>query len=508
MYRFLRDAAGVAAVLFVSLAAHPAAAGKADNTLNAAFDADFQSIDPYYGATCEGNIIVHHVYDALLFRDPVTFEVKPSLATSYRWIDDTTIEFKLRQGVKFHNGDGFDADDVVFTFNHVVNSSGVLLRSLIYWIKSAEKIDQYTVQIHFVQPFAAALDFFALPLRIYPAKYFQQVGPKGMERAPVGTGPYKVVDLVPGHSVTLERFDGYFADGPKGKPAIKRINIRIMPEMSTQIAELLTGSLDWVWRVPPELASKVGDMGNVTTVSAEAMRFSFLSFDAAGRTGPSPLQDVRVRRAIAHAVNRKAIRDNLVQGPSRVIDAACFPTQFGCTQDVEKYDYNPVKAKALLAEAGYPNGFEVAALSYGGTIRRETEAVVGDLRAIGITMTPQFLQPTVVRQKMTDGQIRLVHMHWGSDSVNDIIRSAGQYFDESPYDMARDDEVTLALRQGGSVADPEQRKAFYKAALQKIAREVYWLPITTFVTNYAFTRDLDFTPSVDEYPRFYTAKWK
>jgi peptide/nickel transport system substrate-binding protein len=123
-------------------------------------------------------------------------------------------------------------------------------------------------------------------------------------------------------------------------------------------------------------------------------------------------------------------------------------------------------------------------------------------------MTPQFLQPTVVRQKMTDGQIRLVHMHWGSDSVNDIIRSAGQYFDESPYDMARDDEVTLALRQGGSVADPEQRKALYKTALQKIAREVYWLPITTFVTNYAFTRDLDFTPSVDEYPRFYTAKWK
>jgi peptide/nickel transport system substrate-binding protein len=88
MYRFLRDAAGAAAVLFVSLAAHPAAAGKADNTLNAAFDADFQSIDPYYGATREGNIIVHHIYDALLFRDPVTFEVKPSLATAYRWIDE------------------------------------------------------------------------------------------------------------------------------------------------------------------------------------------------------------------------------------------------------------------------------------------------------------------------------------------------------------------------------------------------------------------------------------
>jgi peptide/nickel transport system substrate-binding protein len=501
------------AVVFPALAlisgiGRTAWAGKADDTLNVAFDADFQSIDPYYGATREGNIIVHHVYDALLYRDPVTFEVKPSLATSYRWIDDTTIEFKLRQAVKFHNGDAFDADDVVFTFNHVVSSSGVLLRSLIYWIKSAEKIDQYTVQIHLVQPFAAALDFFALPLRIYPGQYFQQVGPKGMERAPVGTGPYKVVELVPGRSVTLERFDGYFADGPKGRPAIKRINIRIMPEMNTQIAELITGTLDWVWRVPPELAAKLERMGNLTTVSAEAMRFSFLSFDAAGRTGASPLQDVRVRRAIAHAINRQAIRDNLVQGPSRVIDAACFPSQFGCVQDVDKYAYDPAKAKQLLAEAGYAEGFEVAALSYGGTIRRETEAVVGDLRAIGIKVTPQFLQPTVVRQRMSDGQARLVHMHWGSDSVNDVIRSAGQFFDESPYDMARDDEVTGLLRKGGSVADPERRKIFYKEALQKIAHEAYWIPITTFVTNYAFTRDLDFTPSVDEYPRFYRTTWK
>jgi peptide/nickel transport system substrate-binding protein len=162
----------------------------------------------------------------------------------------------------------------------------------------------------------------------------------------------------------------------------------------------------------------------------------------------------------------------------------------------------------LLAEAGYAEGFEIAALSYGGTIRRETEAAVGDLRAIGIEAAPQFLQPTPVRQKMADGQARLFRMHWGLDSVNDAIRWAGQFFDESPDDMAHDDEVTALLRKGVSVADPEQRKAFYKQALQKVARDVSWIPITTFVTNCAFTRDLDFKPSVDEYPRFYTATWK
>jgi peptide/nickel transport system substrate-binding protein len=134
--------------------------------------------------------------------------------------------------------------------------------------------------------------------------------------------------------------------------------------------------------------------------------------------------------------------------------------------------------------------------------------VVGDLRAIGIKVTPRFLQPTAMRRKMADGQARLVHMHWGSDSVNDVIRSAGQFFDESPCNMVRDDRFETIVRNGVSVADLKQRRALYKQALQQIAREAYWIPITTFVTNYAFTRDLDFKPSVDAYPRLYTATWK
>ncbi|MCC6468967.1 MAG: ABC transporter substrate-binding protein [Alphaproteobacteria bacterium] len=505
-HRALRIAAFLAAA---TCAAAPSLADKASDTLNIAWNADPQTIDPYQGATREGNIIVHHVFDALLFRDPDTSEYKPALATAYRWVDDTTLEFDLRRGVKFHNGDPFSAEDVVFTFNTITKKDfPIILRSLADWIKGAEKIDDYKVRVTLNKPFPAALEYFSLPLRIYPKAYFEKVGAEQFTRAPVGTGPYKVVELVAGKSIVLERFDDHYAGSPKGRPAIKRLNMRVMPEMATQIAELMTGGLDWTWRVTPDQAAKLAGRGNLVSLEAETMRFSLLSFDAAARAGKSPMQDLRVRRAFAHAINRQELRDNLVKGASRVIHSGCYPTQFGCTDDVVKYDYDPAKAKALLAEAGYPDGFEITLLSYGGTFRIESEAVVNYMRAVGVRINPQMLQSPTVRQKMSNSEAQLVHMHWGSDSVNDVARSAGQYFDFSPYDMARDPQVRDWLLEAQSTTDSEKRKAAYKKALQRIAEQVYWLPMTTFVTNYTFVNTLDFKPSYDEYPRFFFARWK
>src|SRR6185312_10797631 len=203
--QFLASLAAGSAV--AAAAPRAALAGKDDDTLKIAWIDSFEAIDPYYDTTREGLIMSRHVYDTLLFRDPDTLNYKPLLATSYTWVDDLTLEMELRQGVKFHNGDAFSADDVVGTFNHVLKpDSGIKLRSIVDWMKSAEKLGDYRLRIHLKKPYPTALEFLSSQLGIYPFAYFSKLGAAGVTRAPIGTGPYKVTAQETGKSATLEKF--------------------------------------------------------------------------------------------------------------------------------------------------------------------------------------------------------------------------------------------------------------------------------------------------------------
>ncbi len=188
-----------------------------------------------------------------------------------------------------------------------------------------------------------------------------------------------------------------------------------------------------------------------------------------------------------------------------MLDAACFPSQFGCTDDVAKYSYDPDKARHLLAEAGFAGGFEVPLLSWAS--HTEVEAVVADLAKVGVTVKVRLLQSPVVRKMMSDGEATLAMISWGSYSINDVSASTSLYFDGGGYDMARDAQVTQWLKEGDNSTDAEARERSYKQALQRIAEQVYWLPVTSQVTNYAYTEDLEFTPSFDEIPNFFSARW-
>ncbi len=161
-----------------------------------------ENLDAYFNNVRIGVIIAHHIWDTLIYRDPKTNEYKPSLATAWSWVDDTTLEFDLRRGVKFHNGEAFDADDVVYTLNFVSDPANKsTTQQNVNWIEKAEKIDQYKVRIHLKKPFPAALEYLAGPVVMYPNEYYAKVGPKGMNEKPVGRGPYKVTEHQPGRLV-------------------------------------------------------------------------------------------------------------------------------------------------------------------------------------------------------------------------------------------------------------------------------------------------------------------
>jgi peptide/nickel transport system substrate-binding protein len=505
--RFISGKFSLAAAAIVSLLwAAPALAGKGDDTLRWASDSEPSSLDWYQHTLREGIVLGHHIWDTLLYKDPATGDYVPHLASSLEFIDDTTVEVKLKKGITFHNGEAFDADDVVYTINWVTNpKNAIVATNRVFFIKSAEKIDQYTARIKFKDPFPAALEYFATAIMVYPNEYYEKVGPEGMASQPIGTGPYRVTEVTPGNRIVLKKNENYFG-GAIGQPQIGTIEFRRIAELNTAVAELVTGGLDWIWRVPPDAAKQMKGQRGITVASGETMRIGYISMDAAGRSGKTPFQDLRVRQAMNYAIDREAIRKSLIAGDSRIIHVPCHPTQFGCSDDkAPKYEYDPKKAKQLLAEAGYPNGFTTDFYAY--RERPVAEAIIGYLQEVGINAKLQYLQQGTLSEMRRKGKIPVMFGAWGSSSLGDVTASTGNFFIHTEDDYARDDEV-LRLMEAGNTTDQKARKEAYEQALALIAKQAYWAPLFSYALFYAYTDKLNFTPAVDEIPRFYNASWK
>jgi peptide/nickel transport system substrate-binding protein len=502
-----RLGAALAAAVLLGLA--PAAAQKSADNLRIAMRDALPNVDPYYNNLRTGVVMSHQAWDMLVYRNPDTFKIEPLLATEWKFVDPTTLDFTLRPGVKFHDGSTLTADDVVYTLNIAADPASKVSTPANYnWIDHAEKTGDLSVRVKLKRAFPAALEYFALVIPIYPKAYREKVGPEGYAKAPVGAGPYKITRVEPGVSIDFERFDDYWAGSPKGKPAIKKMSVRFVPDATTEMTELLAGRADWIWNLNPDQFDNVNKLPTLSAVRKESMRIGYLSLDAAGRTGAdNPLTKTKVRQAIWHAIDRKTIADKLVTGGSRVPAAPCFPPQFGCDSEAAVlYDYDPAKAKALLAEAGYPNGFDLELTSY--VLPQWGASIQNYLQAVGIKAKLNQMQVAAVVQRAKAGELRAYLGSWGSFSVNDVSAIMPNFFDGGADDYARDPDVTKWLVEGGSSTDPEVRKKAYSAAIRRITEQAYWEPLHTYVTTYGYTKQLDFTPYADELPRFYLSKWK
>jgi len=493
-----------ALALGAALNAH---AGKQDDTLRMAYDQAPESVDPYYNNVRIGVIIAANVWDTLLYRDPVTNEYKGQLAKSWKQVDDKTMEFELRQGVKFHNGEEFDADSVVYTLNFVADPKNkAVTQQNVAWIDKVEKIDKYHVRLTTKETFPAAKEYLATTVAIHPAKYYQEVGPKGMNAKPVGTGPYKVVDYQPGKSITLERNADYFKDSPKAQPKIGKVVIRFIPDRQTQMAELLSGGEDLIMSVAKDQADQLRTVPTLQVVNGETMRIVFMQMNIQDATPAPQLKDERVRRAIIHAIDRESIIKNIVGEGGTILNAICSPSQVACTQDVPAYKYDPALSKKLLAEAGYANGFDIDIMAY--RERNQTEAIINYLQAVGIHAKLNFLQYAAMRDATRAGKSSLTHQTWASNLVNDVSGSTPVYFGAGGDDVTRDPKLKQLLDKGDHDMNPTTRAATYKEALTLISDKAYAVPLWVLPAYYAANKDLAFKPYSDELIRFWDMSWK
>jgi peptide/nickel transport system substrate-binding protein len=191
---------------------------------------------------------------------------------------------------------------------------------------------------------------------------------------------------------------------------------------------------------------------------------------------------------------------------AQVINSACHPVQFGCEQDVASYKYDISKAKALMQKAGYPEGFTVDILGYRN--RQVADAIIGDLRAIGITANLRWLQYPAAVQKRRANEAPMLIDDWGSNSINDVAAILPPFFSNGIDDFSMDKEVAKDIIAGGAVNEPSARKAAYSAALKRIADNAYWVPLFTMPINYAFNAGLEIPVNRAEIPEFYRARWK
>ena len=229
----------------------PAQAQKSDNTLRIAWRDAIPDVDPYYNQLRTGLVLAHQAWDTLIYRDPDTFQIKPLLALSWKQTNDTTWEFELRPGVKFHDGSPFSADDVVYTINTVLADPHVAVPSNFSYLAGAEKIDDMHVRVKLKRIFPAALEYMSMTLPIWPKAYRERVGTDAYGKAPVGTGPYKITKVDGISEIDLERNDDYF-DGPKGHPQIARLVIHEVADAADEITEILAGRADWIWAFNPD----------------------------------------------------------------------------------------------------------------------------------------------------------------------------------------------------------------------------------------------------------------
>jgi peptide/nickel transport system substrate-binding protein len=244
----------------------------------------------------------------------------------------------------------------------------------------------------------------------------------------------------------------------------------------------------------------------LTVKPAETMRISYLGFNMRDMPGANPVQNLKVRQAIAHAVDREKLVKHVIGEGASIPKAACYRTQFGCRQDVAQYEYDPAKSKKLLAEAGFPNGLTVDLVAFRS--REWTEAVAGYLNAVGIKTNVSVLPFPAAHDRVLNNTLHVYLAEWGSYSINDASAILNNFFTLAPNDIAQDKELAALVKTASSTTDSKVRVATYNKALGRIADQVYWQPLWVHPVVYAHSADLDFKPFADENPRFFLTGWK
>lgn len=322
-----------------------------------------QSLDPTDHRSRETQIVIKAIFDSLTTRD-AELNVKPLLAESYKALNPHMWEFRLKAGVRFHNGDPLTARDVRFTFQRVIASGAIDGRTsprkdLFAPLADVRVIDDLTVRFMTLTPWPILPLMLSLQ-EIVPEGYLNSVGTKAFVQAPVGTGPFRYVEKRVDQALVLERFDNYFnagqADDDSSTIPVHRLIVTAEPDVIRRIAMLKRGEVDIISEVPVESLTMLAMNPDIKVIARPASRSFFAEFNCR----KPPFDDRRVRLAMNYAMDRRMIIDILAQGRGESLPTVLLPETSGHARGLHPYPYLPERARTLLHEAGFPESYRVS----------------------------------------------------------------------------------------------------------------------------------------------------
>lgn len=378
--RFTGQSALVCAALMASFSVFSAPTGK----LTVAVPAEPATLDPHKSSNRYNYTFNSNMFEGLYIRNDKS-ELVPGLAESVSVAPDgLTYTFKLRKGVKFHDGSAMTAEDVKFSLDRAVNPA--TKNPLLAYIKTIDRVDivsPETVAVKLKERDAIFLKKLAFAGWIIPKNYFQTAGEDGFAKKPMGTGPFKFVSRSINEQILMEANEMHWGWVPK----IKTLVMRTVPEDAVRLAMVQTGEADVVAEMPPPLVDRLGALRGVKTLSHPSGEIYWLVFNIKDGAKDSPLLNQKVRRALNHAVDKQAIISSVLKNQAVPIAGVLAPSVAAVDKGLQPYAYDPALAKKMLAEAGYPNGFKIDMFSSVGRYTLDKDislAIANNLKAVGV----------------------------------------------------------------------------------------------------------------------------
>lgn len=487
--------------------------------LSIALGADVTSIDPHFHNLTPNNNVGGHIFEPLVTKD-ARGKLTPGLAESWRTVDDLTWEFRLRKGVKFHDGSEFTAADVAFTLDRVPTVPNSPSPFTTYSKQITEKVivDPHTIRLKTAMPYPLMPNDMGTIL-IVSSKAARGASTEDFNsgKAAIGTGPFRFVRWQKGDRIELARHDAYW--GPK--PAWDKVTFRIITSDPTRVAALMAGDVRAIENVPTADLAKVSKNPGLSLYRVVSHRVMYLHLDSSRDKSPfvtdkagrplerNPLKDIRVRRALSRAINRQALVDRVMEGAARPTGQLMPEGMFGYTPALKPEPYDPDGAKKLLTEAGYPDGF---GLTLHGPNNRYVndeqiaQAIAQMLARVGIATRVETMPSSVYFSRANKLEFSLILVGWGSDTAeasSPLKALLATYSKDKGMGQANrgrysNPKVDAALEQALATVDDARREKLLQQATEIAMTDLGIVPLYHQENLWATRKGVAYAPRADE----------